>query len=149
MEDTDVLGQPKPKHPRPSKKPKWGFIVLPIIGFGIAYAIWSSMFGDNRTTFYYTDGKTVESRGDFNHEGFGVGRHTYYYFNGSKKYEMNFDDSGKLNGEYLNWNESEKLIGLKTYSHGVKNGDSKKWDDSGNLVEHTVFRNDSLIQKIK
>nr|WP_299382190.1 hypothetical protein [Allomuricauda sp.] len=149
IEDTDVLGQPKPSHPRPGKKSKWSFIVLPIIGLGILYAIWSSIFGDNRATFYYPDGRTVESRGDFNQEGVGVGKHTYYYFNGLRRYEMNFDASGKLHGEYLNWNEDGTLIGLTNYTHGVKNGDSKKWDDSDNLIEHIVFHNDSIIQKIK
>lgn len=149
MEDRDVLNQIKPSHPRPAKKSKYTGLILIVFGIMMIYFIGDLIFGDNRMVFLYPDGKTVESRGDFNDEGVGIGKHTYYRINGTKKHEWSYDDHGKLHGKSLMWNSKEQMISSTNYVHGLRDGESKTWNDEGQLLEHEIYKNDSLIKKIK
>lgn len=149
MEDKDILGQIKPKHPKGTKKLKKGNFILILFGLIMIYFVGDLIFGDNRMTTLFSDGKSIQSKGNFNKMGNAIGKHTEYRKDGSKKMEVNYDNLGKLHGEYLFWNSKGQLISSSNYIHGLLNGESKRWNNQNELIEHEIYRNDSLIKKIK
>ena len=124
-------------------------LILPFIALCILYALYSVFLADNRQVFLHSDGKTIESRGDFNEQGQGIGLHTHYYANGQKHYELTFNHQGKLDGSYTYWYQNGELLSVASYANGLQQGDYKKWDEQNNLIKHEVYRNDSLAEKIK
>lgn len=121
-------------------------LIFPIILLCVAFGLYSLVFADSRDVFYESDGVTVQSRGKFNEKGQGVGIHTYYYPNGEKSYEMEFNENGALDGQYKNWDENGRLFQISTHSNGKKHGDFKRWDAQNNLIIHEVYENDSLTK---
>ncbi|MDP1745122.1 MAG: hypothetical protein Q8L90_06075 [Bacteroidota bacterium] len=148
---------------------KWLYFILVPFLIITFYLI---LLYDSRDVEYYPNSKIISTRGNFNDNGNQHGKWTYYYENGQKSVERNFEN-GKFNGKWKEWYENGVLSlsytcvndsingklesywmnGYKylevNYKMSKEDGELFQWDSLGNLIVHKLFVNGKLIKTIK
>lgn len=148
-EEKDILNMEIPDQSESIKKNKWSKVIVAIIVVIIFFGLHESFFSDKRQVFYYPDEKVIESRGDFNERGRGIGLHTNYRKDGTKSFETNFNHQGELDGISTYWFDNGQIRITREYMNGVKMGEYKEYNREGKLLIHEVYEKDSLVKKIK
>lgn len=145
----DTKNQENPIYKTSSGNINWTKYFFLLIAALIVFVWGNRVFDDNRDIFYYADGETIQHRGNYNEVGQGVGKHTSYRKDGTKKYEQHFDEKGKLNGRYTTWFENGQIRWTQEYRNDKKHGDYFKYDISGNIIIHEVYNEGMLVEKTK
>ena len=149
IEDRDVLGQPKSNDTDGVKVNRWTQSLFIIFGLlFLTVLVYNLGFKDNRQAFYNPD-RTIQSRGDFNSAGQGIGLHTDYWEDGTNHRETNYNERGKLQGTSRRWNRNGILVSETNYKNGKLDGHLKEWNDIGELIVQEVYKDDKLTKKLK
>ncbi len=89
----------------------------------------------------------IEDRGDFDAFGKATGKHTRYIDN--KKLSEVMYNNGEVDGVYTLWYKNGEIRETTEFSNGKREGELKEWSGKGLLIKHEIYKNDTLVQKIK
>ena len=79
-----------------------------------------------------------------------IGKWTQYYANGNKKFEVIYDQNGKLAGPSVFWDKTGKKINEGVYSNDVEIGIWKDWDrKTGELGLEKIYNNYGRLLETK
>ncbi len=88
---------------------------------------------------YYINGQ-VEQEGNYDDDGKMHGKWVYYFDDGKKQREINYEH-GKKNGELIEYYRSGKKMYIAHYQNDIANGKWIVFDENGNKVSETEYKN--------
>lgn len=98
---------------------------------------------DGLQTFYYKNG-SIKTTWEMKHDD-EYYRLTEYWENGNIKNQVYRSKGGyTLNGECFFYNENGIIRGYVNYNKGIKEGLEKTYDEAGNILYTTIFKNGAI-----
>jgi TonB family protein len=75
-----------------------------------------------------------------------VGTHESFYRNGALMCQKNFNDNGKLHGNYFLFYENGDTAVYENFTNGKRHGSAKAWYNNGRIFYNGVYSKDKLIE---
>ncbi len=94
------------------------------------------------TYYWYSSNRIMETQGGYDGKMLN-GLYTSFYLSGNLK-EKGMFKKGLKDGEWTAWYENGKIREIINWNKGIKNGLLKTFDDKGNLISESFYKNGKL-----